>query len=142
MRLGGPARARDRSGLAAPEGDFSSDRGRNPIIGVDPLPGFGQNVLLNLVGDTAHLRASLTPVCTELRRRRSASIDRLPRWMRQCRCVRWAPNEHVENASARKRRPPEEPPALDPLENIARRLRPPANGGGRGISLRPLLSSR
>jgi hypothetical protein len=24
--------------LAAPEGDFSSDRGRNPIIKIDPLP--------------------------------------------------------------------------------------------------------
>jgi hypothetical protein len=27
------------------------------------------------------------------------------------------PNEHVENAGTRKRRHPEEPPALDPLEN-------------------------
>jgi hypothetical protein len=31
--------------LAAPEGDFSSDRGRNPIIKIDPLPEFGQNLL-------------------------------------------------------------------------------------------------
>jgi hypothetical protein len=30
------------------------------------------------------------------------------------------PNEHAENAGTRKRRHPEEPPALDPLENDIR----------------------
>ncbi len=40
-------------GLAAPEGDFSSDRGRNPSIKLDPLPEFGQNPLPNWCGDTA-----------------------------------------------------------------------------------------
>jgi|SRR5271157_1620369 len=33
------------------------------------------------------------------------------------------PNEHAENTGTRKRRHPEEPPALDPLENTIRRLR-------------------
>jgi hypothetical protein len=31
------------------------------------------------------------------------------------------PNEHAENTGTRKRRPPEEPPVLDPLENTIRR---------------------
>jgi hypothetical protein len=34
------------------------------------------------------------------------------------------PNEHAENAGTRKRRHPEEPPALDPLENTIRKERP------------------
>ena len=33
------------------------------------------------------------------------------------------PNEHVENAGTRKRRHPEEPLALDPLENGIRKER-------------------
>ena len=44
--------------LAAPEDNFSSDRGRNPIIKIDPLPEFGQNLLPNWCGDTAYLKAS------------------------------------------------------------------------------------
>ena len=32
------------------------------------------------------------------------------------------PNEHAESAGTRKRRHPEEPPALDPLENAIRRF--------------------
>src|ERR1700722_3849738 len=34
--------------------------------------------LLNWYGDTGHLMASLTPVCSELGQRRSASIDSSP----------------------------------------------------------------
>jgi hypothetical protein len=37
------------------------------------------------------------------------------------------PNEHAENTGTRKRRPPEEPPALDPLENAIRRHLPSAS---------------
>src|SRR5208282_4373342 len=40
------------------------------------------------------------------------------------------PNEHAENAGTRKRRPPEEPPALDPLENTIRQYRPFTDGWG------------
>ena len=55
MRLGGW----HGHGVARPsEGDFSSDRGRNPIIKIDPLPEFGQNLLPNWCGDTAYLKAS------------------------------------------------------------------------------------
>jgi hypothetical protein len=50
--------------LAAPEGDFSSDRGRNPIIKIDPLPEFGQNLLPNWCGDTAYLKASFKVTVT------------------------------------------------------------------------------
>jgi hypothetical protein len=50
--------------LAAPEGDFSSDRGRNPIIKIDPLPEFGQNLLPNWCGDTACLKASFKVTVT------------------------------------------------------------------------------
>jgi hypothetical protein len=50
MRLGGW----HGHGVARPsEGDFSSDRGRNPSIKLDPLPEFGQNLLPNWCGDTA-----------------------------------------------------------------------------------------
>ena len=42
---------------------------------INPLPGLGQNVLLNWCGDTARSMASLTPVSSELRGRRSAFID-------------------------------------------------------------------
>jgi DNA polymerase I len=39
------------------------------------LPGLGQNVQRNWCGDTARLMASLTPVSSQLRRRRYASTD-------------------------------------------------------------------
>ena len=43
------------------------------------------------------------------------------------------PNEHAENTGTRKRRHPEEPPALDPLENTIRRLRPVATRPSQGL---------
>jgi hypothetical protein len=48
------------------------------------------------------------------------------------------PNEHAENAGTRKRQNPEEPPALDPLENaidvkLPFALTGPKNAAGKAV---------
>jgi len=90
LRASGPKRS--GSDMASVQTKYRTSLRSAVILPTNCLapPGLGQNVLRNWYGDTAHLMASLTPVCSELRRRRSASIDRSRRWMRQRRCPRWA----------------------------------------------------
>jgi hypothetical protein len=76
LRLGWTARAPGRSGLgAAPGGQFDAAHFSSARIG--PFTGLGQNAPRNWCGGTDRSMASLTPVSSELRRRRSGLYRRI-----------------------------------------------------------------
>ena len=85
----GPEEVRQRYGVDPKQvPDFIALRG-DPSDKLPGAAGVGPKRAAQFVRRYGHLMGSLTPVCSELRRRRCGSIDGSPRWMPQHRCPRY-----------------------------------------------------